>query len=102
MLALAKQSGNERFAWDSYRRLLLMFGEVVMGLKGHKERAVRAHSHARQAQARRQTRQRTQRRSLKRIIGKYKAAIKKYTGKDFPTTPTSRSGEPSAPCSARG
>src|SRR5260221_4503112 len=35
--ALAKQSGNERFALDSYRRLLLMFGEVVMGLKGHKD-----------------------------------------------------------------
>src|SRR5437763_7549487 len=33
--ALIKQSGNERFALDSYRRLLLMFGEVVMGLKGH-------------------------------------------------------------------
>src|SRR6516225_4727555 len=35
--ALIKQSGNEKFALDSYRRLLLMFGEVVMGLKGHKE-----------------------------------------------------------------
>src|SRR6266852_4755331 len=33
--ALIKQSGNERFALDSYRRLLLMYGEVVMGLKGH-------------------------------------------------------------------
>src|ERR1700758_4925957 len=30
--ALIKQSGNERFALDSYRRLLLMYGEVVMGL----------------------------------------------------------------------
>src|SRR4029453_16418830 len=35
--ALAKQSGNERFALDSYRRLLLMYGEVVLGLKGHPE-----------------------------------------------------------------
>ena len=41
--------------------------------------------------------------SLKKIIAEYKAAIKKYTGKDFPEEPaTSRSGTPSAPCSARG
>src|SRR6266849_3209987 len=33
--ALVKQSGNAKFAYDSYRRLLLMYGEVVMGLKGH-------------------------------------------------------------------
>ena len=30
---LAKATGNERFAWDSYRRLLDMFGEVVLGKK---------------------------------------------------------------------
>ena len=33
--ALVKQSGNPKFAYDSYRRLLLMYGEVVHGLKGH-------------------------------------------------------------------
>ncbi len=31
--ALAKQSGNARFAWDSYRRFVQMYGDVVMGLK---------------------------------------------------------------------
>lgn len=30
---LAKATGNDRFAWDSYRRLLDMFGEVVLGKK---------------------------------------------------------------------
>src|SRR5437764_5036322 len=35
--ALTKQTGNERFALDSYRRFLLMNGEVVMGIKGHTE-----------------------------------------------------------------
>jgi pyruvate,orthophosphate dikinase len=30
---LAKKSGNERFAWDSYRRFIQMYGDVVMGLK---------------------------------------------------------------------
>ena len=32
---LAKQSGDERFAWDSYRRLVQMFGKTVMGVDGH-------------------------------------------------------------------
>ena len=31
--ALIKQSGNEHFAWDSYRRLIQMYGDVVLGLK---------------------------------------------------------------------
>ena len=30
---LAKKTGNERFAWDSYRRFIQMYGDVVMGLK---------------------------------------------------------------------
>ena len=36
VLGLAKQAGgDERFAWDSYRRLLAMFGETVLGVPGH-------------------------------------------------------------------
>src|SRR5712675_612952 len=31
---LAKQAGNERFAWDSYRRLIQMFGKTVLGVDG--------------------------------------------------------------------
>ena len=30
---IAKKSGNERFAWDSYRRFVQMYGDVVMGMK---------------------------------------------------------------------
>src|SRR5512144_813699 len=38
---LAKQSGNERFAWDSYRRLIQMFGKTVLGIEGaHYEHAI--------------------------------------------------------------
>src|SRR6201993_3872592 len=38
---LAKQSGNERFAWDSYRRLIQMFGKTVLGIDGERfERAL--------------------------------------------------------------
>src|SRR5258705_3075962 len=32
VLALAKYSNNERFAWDCYRRLVQMYGDVVMGV----------------------------------------------------------------------
>src|SRR3712207_2142326 len=34
VVGLAKQTGNERFAWDSYRRLLAMFGRTVLGIDG--------------------------------------------------------------------
>ena len=33
---LAKQAGNERFAWDSYRRLIQMFGKTVLGIDGER------------------------------------------------------------------
>jgi pyruvate, orthophosphate dikinase len=40
---LAKQAGNERFAWDSYRRLIQMFGKTVLGIDGeHFEHALDA------------------------------------------------------------
>ncbi|HQR07245.1 MAG TPA: pyruvate, phosphate dikinase [Gemmatales bacterium] len=85
--ALAKQSGNERFALDSYRRLLLMFGEVVMGLKGHKDEPFHhILDKAREKQGVKLDNELSVE-SLKQIIVDYKAAIKKYTGKDFPTDP---------------
>ena len=48
---LAAQTGNERFAWDSYRRFVQMFGNVV---RGHRGRALRGRDQARQARPRRQ------------------------------------------------
>src|SRR5262245_8864017 len=85
--ALAKQSGNERFALDSYRRLLLMYGEVVMGLKGHKdepfEHILEQAKHKQGVKLDNELNVE----SLKSIIKDYKAAIKKYTGKEFPTDP---------------
>ena len=40
---LAKQSGNERFAWDAYRRLIQMFGKTVLDIDGgHFEHAIDA------------------------------------------------------------
>jgi pyruvate,orthophosphate dikinase len=85
--ALIKQSGNEQFALDSYRRLLLMYGEVVMGLKGHKdapfEHILEKAKHDQKVKLDNELSVD----SLKKVITGYKAAIKKYTGKDFPENP---------------
>jgi len=85
--ALIKQSGNERFALDSYRRLLLMYGEVVMGLKGHKDQPFEhILHHAKEKQGVKLDNELSVE-SLRQVIVDYKGAIKKYTGKDFPTDP---------------
>ncbi|MFO0807293.1 MAG: pyruvate, phosphate dikinase [Gemmataceae bacterium] len=85
--ALIKQSGNEKFAYDSYRRLLLMFGEVVMGLKGHKdepfEHILERVKHKEGVKLDNEVSVE----GLKTIIAESKAAIKKYTGRDFPEDP---------------
>jgi pyruvate,orthophosphate dikinase len=44
---LTKQTGSERFAWDSYRRLLQMYGKTVMGVEG--DRFEEALDHAKEA-----------------------------------------------------
>src|SRR5580692_6095492 len=47
---LAKQAGNERFAWDAYRRLIQMFGKTVLGIDGeHFEHALEAAKRAKGA-----------------------------------------------------
>ena len=56
---LAARTGNERFAWDSYRRLVQMFGNVVCGVPGERFEDEIA---ARQARARRDARHRPRRR----------------------------------------
>src|SRR5215510_11290532 len=77
--ALAKQSGNEAFALDSYRRLLLMYGEVVMGLKGHPdhpfEHILDQAKHARGVTMDNQLTVE----DLHKVITGFKEAIKKYT-----------------------
>ena len=37
---IARKSGNERFAWDSYRRFVQMFGDVVLDMKPHSKEAI--------------------------------------------------------------
>lgn len=87
---LAKKTGNERFAWDSYRRFIQMYGDVVLGLKPtskteidpfeqiiedvKQEKGVKLDSELNTA-------------DLKELAKRFKEAIRTRTGKEFPTDP---------------
>jgi pyruvate,orthophosphate dikinase len=87
---LARMAGNERFAWDSYRRFVQMYGDVVMGLKPAKKeehdpfeviidmvkgkRGVELDTELDTA-------------DLKELVARFKALIRARIGRDFPTDP---------------
>jgi pyruvate,orthophosphate dikinase len=81
---LAKQAGNERFAWDSYRRLLQMFGKTVLDIEGeHFEHAIDA---AKQAKGVRNDLD-LDANDLQGLVETFKGIIKAQTGRDFPQGP---------------
>ena len=81
---LAKQAGNERFAWDSYRRLLQMFGKTVLDIDGeHFEHAIDA---AKQAKGVRNDLD-LDANDLQNLVETFKGIIKAQTGRDFPQDP---------------
>ncbi|MEV0623389.1 pyruvate, phosphate dikinase [Nonomuraea sp. NPDC050404] len=79
---LAKQSGgNERFAWDSYRRLIQMFGKTVLGIDGDLfEQALD------ELKGRRQDTDLSAP-ELQQLVETYKGVVREQTGKDFPSDP---------------
>ncbi len=82
--ALARRSNNPRFAYDSYRRLIQMFGDVVLDIPKKKfEHIFDGVKHA----AKVKYDYELQPDALKKIIAEYKKLVKKETGKDFPQTP---------------
>src|SRR3569832_873991 len=87
---LAKKSGNERFAWDSYRRFVQMYGDVVMGLKPESAKeadpfeAIIEHKKEKLG-IKLDTEFTTA--HLKELVAEFKAAVKKKAGKPFPTDP---------------
>ncbi|MDE6234891.1 MAG: pyruvate, phosphate dikinase [Muribaculaceae bacterium] len=84
---MAEKSGNPRFAWDSYRRFVQMYGDVVLGMKPasktdidpfeaimdevKEEKGVKFDNELDVD-------------DLKELVKRFKAAVKKHTGKDFP------------------
>lgn len=87
---IAKKTGNDRFAWDSYRRFIQMYGDVVLGLKPQtkedidpfeeimeevkKEKGINSDTELSVS-------------DLKELVRRFKAAVKERTGKEFPTNP---------------
>ena len=87
---LARKTGNERFAYDSYRRFVQMYGDVVLGMKPvnkedidpfeaiimdvKKQRGITLDNEMNVDE-------------LKQLVAAFKAAIKQQTGKDFPDNP---------------
>ena len=84
VLGLAAVSGNERFAWDSYRRLIQMFGKTVLDIDGDlfsdaldelkAERGVKGDTELTAE-------------DLKGLVDTFKGIVKEQTGKDFPQDP---------------
>ena len=90
VVGLAEKSGNERFAWDSYRRFIQMYGDVVLGMKPESkedidpfEEIMEALKHKRNIEL--DTDFTIQ--DLKDLVYDFKDAVKKRTGQDFPTNP---------------
>jgi pyruvate, orthophosphate dikinase len=81
---LAKQAGSERFAWDSYRRLIQMFGKTVLDIEGHEfEQAIDA---AKQAKGTKNDLD-LNAGDLQGLVDSFKAIVKDKTGRDFPQDP---------------
>jgi pyruvate,orthophosphate dikinase len=82
--ALAKRSNNPRFAYDSYRRLIQMFGDVVLDVPKKKFEHI---FDGVKAKKKAKFDYELQPDALKEIIAEYKKLVKKETGKDFPQDP---------------
>src|SRR5438552_11814590 len=94
VLALAKVSNNERFAWDCYRRFIQMYGDVVMGvqkrpgedhepfeivIEGLKEELFPGKENVEDTWI--------DAKGLRELVRRLKALVKERTGQEFPTNP---------------
>jgi pyruvate,orthophosphate dikinase len=87
---IAKKSGNERFAWDSYRRFVQMYGDVVLGLKPHSKEDIDPfeeiiESMKEELGIKEDTEFTVA--DLKALVLRFKQAVLKKTRKDFPSDP---------------
>jgi pyruvate,orthophosphate dikinase len=85
---LSRKTGNPRFAWDSYRRFVQMYGDVVLGMKPtNKEDIDPFEEIIEEVKAAKGVKLDNELgvEDLKQLVAKFKAAVKERTGKDFPT-----------------
>ncbi len=90
MEGLAKKTGNERFVWDSYRRFIQMYGDVVMGMKPaskEEEDPFDVIMDELKEEKGAKTDQDLSTDDLKELVDRFKKAVKEETGKDFPEDP---------------
>jgi pyruvate,orthophosphate dikinase len=81
---LAAQAGDERFAWDSYRRLIQMFGKTVLGVDGDLfEEALEKAKTAKKVTVDTEL----EAADLKKLVTTFKKIVKKEAGRDFPQDP---------------
>ena len=88
--AVAKRTGTPRFAWDSYRRFVQMYGDVVLGMKPASKEEHDPFEELIDAQKeKRGVKNDTDLTTddLKELVHNFKAAVKKQTGEDFPANP---------------
>jgi pyruvate,orthophosphate dikinase len=87
---LARQSGNERFAWDSYRRLIQMFGKTVLGIDGDAfEHALEAAKKAKGTSSDLDL----DASDLRTLTESFKGIVREHTGHDFPQDPREQMDE---------
>jgi len=90
VLGLIKKTGNERFAWDSYRRFVQMYGDVVLGLKPASKEA---HDPFEVIIEQMKSEKKVENdldltaEDLKELVRRFKLAVKENTGHDFPDDP---------------
>jgi pyruvate,orthophosphate dikinase len=85
---LAVKTGNPRFAWDSYRRFMQMYGDVVMGMEPEsKEDQDPFEEIIEEVKEEKGVEDDTDLSTddLKDLVARFKSAVKEKTGKDFPT-----------------
>ncbi|HOS89779.1 MAG TPA: pyruvate, phosphate dikinase [Prolixibacteraceae bacterium] len=87
---IARKSGNERFAWDSYRRFVQMFGDVVLDMKPHSKEAIDPFEEIIEGlKAEKGIHLDTEFTTddLKELVTRFKTAVYNVTGRTFPTDP---------------
>src|SRR5574344_2292489 len=85
--ALSNKSGNPRFAWDSYRRFVQMYGDVVLGMKPKNKNDIDPFEEILETvKAAKGVKLDTELEveDLKELVKLFKGAVKKSTGLDFP------------------
>src|SRR6266513_997893 len=92
VLAVAKATNNERFAWDCYRRFIQMYGDVVMGVQKRPEEdhepfetVIHELKHERHHTDIDDTKLSVS--DLKELVARFKKLVKERTGKQFPNDP---------------